>query len=195
MKISTGTITGLTTYPTGGITVTASDLTAVDFAHVTLKVRGPIKHWHPEYSRSGNSFTFKIIEHFYDKSPANTGSVTGLPSGVTAATSSGQTYDTVTHNHSMAHDHASTTSGTPNNGAAGVVTGVAQPNISTHTHPFDPANFTGNTGDESAHTHTWNNIYQHAHSITNTSTNPTFTEMANGTDISAVEFYYLTQEN
>lgn len=196
-RIETNTFSGTSSYPTGGFTINTG-LTTCDFLDVEVLVQGAnLNHHHIEVSRSGANATVKIMRHRYDKSPANTGAVTGLPSGVTASSSSGQTYDASgNHLHTIDHDHPAKQTSSPNGGAGGTPLNAAgSSTVTTHTHNADPPNFTGNSGNENGHTHTWNNIYQHQHSITNTSTDPTLTEIANGTNLSTTTFNYIAVEN
>lgn len=190
-SIWTDTSGAIGSYTTGGITV-ATSLTTVDFALVEIDTTNsnlsiPLFF---QISRSGANFTYKIMVHSFDKLTA-IGNTSGLPSGVTSRASSGGTYDSVTHNHSINHDHAATTSGGPTGGTAGSETTLGSGNYSTHTHSFDVPSITVNSGNESAHTHTWDNIYQHQHSLTNTSTDGTLVELPNGTTFGATRFNYL----
>lgn len=188
VTIKTDSVSGPASYTTGGFTISTGLSTVQQFK---LSVQTPganLPHCHFELSRSGGDVTVKIVKHMHDNMTAF-GSVSGLPSGVSAAVASGQTYDAdAAHTHSIAHDHAATTSTTPTTAGGGVQTAVGGINQTTHTHSFDVPNFTGNSGAGSSHTHTWDNIYQHQHSVTNTATNPNLTEIANGTDLSGATF-------
>lgn len=180
-------------YVTGGFTVPTT-LTAVDFAAVEIEIPGanlggPVLF---TTSRSGANFTFKIMVGTYDKTTA-IGSVTGLPSGVTLATVSGQTYTAdVTHIHDMTHDHPLFISGNAVAGAGGVVIdAVGSKDVLGHNHSTNIPNFIGNTGVGGTHTHTWNDIYEHAHAITNTPINSTYAELANGTVLGLCRLLYI----
>lgn len=180
-------------YTTGGVTI-ATSLASVEFATVEIDTTSaalsvPIMFL---ISRSGANFTFKIMVFSYDKLTA-VGNMTGLPSGVTAATSSGQSYvaDTA-HTHATDHDHGSFTSGNLVTGAGGVaLDAVGSKDVLGHNHAVDIPAFTGTSGVGGSHTHTTNNIYEHQHSLTNTSTDGTFVELANGTTFGATRFNYM----
>lgn len=190
VTVVTESTTGPASYSTATGWVIATGLGTVQQGKVVVAVPGAnLPHCQFRYSRSGGDLTVRIFKHMYDKL-TSVDAVSGLPSGVTARGTSGGTVDTVVHNHSMAHDHPATTSSVPVNGTAATVTGALQNNWDDHTHSFNPPNFTGNTGDESAHTHTLDTIYQHQHSVTNTETDPTLTEIANGTDLSGTTFLW-----
>lgn len=192
MKVETDSFSGPASYSTGGITI-ATGLASVD--HLKLFVSVPGANLPPcvfVYSRSGGNVTVKLMRRRYDKL-TGIGAVTGLPAGVSSAATSGQTYVTEqSHTHSIEHDHGSVTSGTPIAGGGGVTLQAVSPtSISTHTHPFDVPNFTGDSGIPSvAHTHTWNNLYQHQHSTTLTETDPALSELPAGTNLSGATFAY-----
>lgn len=177
--------TGPASYSTGGFTVTTG-LSTVTGATVDIITPGAnIGRVEFDLSFSGADVTVKVMRRNYDQL-TSLGDMTGLPSGVSAASSSGQTYDNESsHIHTNDHDHAvtapSSTMLTPSGGVAALVAGN---NARTHTHTLNIPNFTGNTGTGGAHTHAWNNIYQHQHSITNTSTTATVSELSNGTNLS-----------
>lgn len=189
-KLETSSFTGPASYTTGGHTI-STGLTQVDFANVEIDTPGAnLPHFQVVISRSGANFTYKIMRVQSDQL-TTIDAVSGLPAGVSAAASSGQTYDTVSHLHTMAHDHPATTSTTNTSTGGGTTLDLTSPiSIGAHTHSFNPPNFTGNTGSEAAHTHTWNNIYQHQHSLTQTETNMTLSEIANGTNLSGATLTY-----
>lgn len=184
-------VTGPASYATGGMTVTTT-LAAIDHASAQIAVRGTnLKGCLPVIVRdspSAGSFKVKIMRCTYDKLTAM-GDPSSLPSGVSNRTTSGGTYDSdATHVHSMNHDHAAATSSTMSGQSGGTPTGVLGTEESTHTHSFDPPNFTGNTGVGASHTHTWDSIYDHTHSITQTETNQGLVEATAGTDFSDCTF-------
>lgn len=182
--------TGPNPYDTATGWVIATGLGTVQHGKVVVAVPGAnLPHCEFRYSRNGGNLTVRIYKHMYDKLTA-IGAVSGLPAGVTAPASSGSTYDAnAAHVHSMAHDHAAATSATMTAAGGGaVLDAVGSKDILLHTHSFDPPNFTGNTGAGSSHSHTWDNIYEHAHATTLTETDPTLTEIANGTDLSGTTF-------
>lgn len=191
MKVETHTFTGTASYTTGGFTV-ATGLASVD--HFKLFVTTPganLVHCHFEYSISGANVTVKIVRHRYDQLDSPVGTVNSLPSGVSLRSSSGGTYvaDTV-HTHTINHDHASATTDVAATNGGGVQTAVGGINQSTHTHTVDLPNFTGDTVGTTSHTHTWNSLYQHQHSITQTATSTPLSELPNATDLSGATFYY-----
>lgn len=188
-RIDTGSTTGPASYASG-FTV-ATGLTTLNHFKIIVSVPGVLPHCEFRISRSGANATVRIFRHMYDKL-TSIDAVSGLPSGVTAQSTSGQTYDAdTTHLHSMAHNHPSTTTSTMNGASGGaVVDAIGSKDILTHTHDVDLTNYTGNTGVGGTHTHTWDNIYQHQHSVTNTETDPTLTEITNGTDLSGVTFLW-----
>lgn len=183
----------LGSYTTGGITVPTT-LTSVDFATVEVDTTNaalsvPLFF---QISRSGANFTYKIMVFSYDKLTA-IGNITGLPAGVTAATTSGQSYvaDTA-HTHATDHDHGAFTSGNAVSGAGGVaIDAVGSKDVLGHNHTIDIPAFTGTSGVGGSHTHTSSNLYQHQHSLTNTSTDGTLVELANGTGFGATRFIYM----
>ena len=188
VTVVTESTTGPASYSTATGWVIATGLGTVQQGKVIVSVPGALPHCEFRYSRSGGDLTVHIFKHMYDKL-TSIDAVSGLPSGVTAQGTSGQTYDAdTTHIHSMAHNHGSQTSSTPVSGTAGTVTGALNNSYNLHSHVFDPPNYTGNTGVGDSHTHTWDNIYEHQHSVTNTETNATLTEITNGTDLSGVTF-------
>lgn len=194
--IETGQYTGPASYSTGGFTITTG-LAAVDYGRVEIKTIGAnLPPCHAEYSRSGAGFTVKLMRHRYDKTGTSVGAVAGLPAGVSAAATSGQTYDAdAAHVHTIDHDHAAATSSAVITGGTGVNTTLGSGNLSTHTHSFDVTLFSGNSGAGSSHVHTNNNIYEHQHSLTNTETDLSTSELPNGTDISGTTFIYFALQN
>ncbi len=196
--IWTDSLTGPASYSTGGFTVTTT-LSTVDAFAVNVDVVGanlPAADFDIALNSPGaGQVTIKVMRRAYDKITA-LGDPTGLPAGVSLATSNGQSYvSNTTHTHTMDHDHAATTSSTPTAGGTGVNTTLGSGNQSAHTHSFDPPNFTGSTGAGSGHTHTWNNIYQHQHSVTNTATDVPATELSAGVNLSGTTFNYFAVKN
>jgi len=195
--IWTNVETGPASYSTGGFTVTTT-LANVDSASVKIKVRGanlagclirPVRD-----SPSAGSLKVIIYRCLYDKLTA-LGDLSGLPSGVTTRTTSGGTYDAeAAHVHSMAHDHAAATTSTMAGAAGGIPHALNNIELSTHTHSADPPNFTGNTGAGSSHTHTWDSLYQHQHTPTQTATDMGLVEATAGTDFSDCTFYVLAAD-
>lgn len=192
VEVWTESGTGPASYSTGGFVVTTG-LSTVNQFKAMIGVIGSAPPHNLEYVRnspSAGQVTVKVIRHQYDRTTA-VGDPNGLPSGVTLRSTSGGTYDSESaHVHSMAHDHAAATSGTPNDAGGGAAQQVGGVNQDAHTHSFDPPNYTGNTGVGSSHNHTWNSLYQHAHALTQTATNMSRAELANGTDLSSVTFLY-----
>lgn len=192
--LETDTEVGPASYTTGGFAI-ATTLANIDWANVEVQTPGAnLPHCIFVITRnspSAGSFKVQILRVQYDDL-TSIDSVSGLPSGVTARATSGGTYDNESaHVHSMNHDHAATTSTTNTTAGGGTTLDLTAPiNIGAHTHSFDPPSFTGNTGAGSAHTHVWDNIYEHQHSVTQTETNASLSELANGTDLSGTTFIY-----
>lgn len=185
---------GPASYTTGGFTV-ATGLSTITFANCEVSISGAnLPHHHVVITRnspSAGSFTVKIVTWTMDKL-TSFGALASLPAGVTEAATSGQSYDAdAAHVHSMAHDHAAVTSGTNNlTGGGTTLQPVGPQAISSHTHSFDPPNFTGNTGVGTSHAHTWNNIYQHSHNVTLTTTDFSTAELTAGTDLSGATLIF-----
>lgn len=184
MKIWTDTAAG-PTYATGGVTV-ATGLSTVDFFYV--QISDPGTNLNGAYlfpvSRSGANATYKIMVEHYDKL-TNVGGVTDLPASVSLASANDQTVEAdASHVHPNTHDHPATNSAAATFGGGGVQTAVGGVNSNTHSHTFNPPNFTEDTGAGDSHEHTWNNLYEHNHTPTNTETNATYVELPNGTDLS-----------
>lgn len=193
----TDLITGPASYSTAtGIVITTS-LSSVLFSTVRVDVPGPnlggARGSVTINSPAAGQVTVRILGRFYDKATSVNTSLTGLGGLVSERSTSGGTYvANAVHTHALDHDHAAVTSG----GQAGAVGGsiidlTAPMQIRTHDHSFDPPNHTGNTGAGVSHTHAWDNIYEHNHSITNTETDMTFVELPNGTDLSGLTFNVL----
>lgn len=186
MSIWTEAQAGPASYADGGIPVTTS-LASVEACTVVVSAPGA-NLGQVEFDIALNSpgagqVTIKVMRKVYRKLTAITEPIE-VPANIAVRTTSGGTYLVVNHNHSIAHDHAAATSGTPTAAGGGSTLGVGGIALTTHTHSFDPPNFTGNSGIESGHTHTWDNIYEHQHSVTNTETDVNVTELTAGTDIS-----------
>jgi len=138
---------------------------------------------------SGSDIVVQVRKNIYALL-TSLGDLNNLPSGVTSATTSGQTYDADTaHTHGIDHDHAAATSTATTDSGGGVATSVSG-NMSTHTHSFDPPSFTGTSGAGSSHTHTWNNIYQHQHDLTETDTQLD-TALANPANLTGLVVNYV----
>lgn len=192
VEVWTESGTGPASYATGGFVVTTG-LSTVNQFKAVIGVIGTAPPHNLEYTRNSpgaGQVTVKVVRHTYDRTTA-VGDPSGLPSGVTNRTTSGGTYDNESsHVHTMDHNHAAATSSTPTAAGGGVNTVAGTENQTTHTHSFDPPNFTGNTGAGGSHTHTWDSLYQHAHALTQTATDMSRAELANGTDLSGVTFLY-----
>ena len=195
MNLWTDSQAGTASYPTGGFVI-STGLTAVNGFEMKVSVAGNLGQHHIEWSASGGDVTVKIMRHNYDKLASIT-SVTGLPSGVTAASTSGQNYDAnTTHTHGVGHTHQAFTSSTPNSGSGGIITDVVGPeNFATHTHTVTPPSISVTTPTGVSHLHAISIIYQHSHSITNTATDTASTELANGTDLSGATLLFKALEN
>lgn len=194
--VETDLVSGPTSYTTANKWVITTGLTSLSW--FGLQVVGPgsnLPLGHFEYtldSPSAGKVTIKVLKHQYDKTTA-IGSIIGLPAGVSSASSSGQTYDNESsHTHSMDHNHGAVTSGSASVSGGGTTLDLTAPiAISAHTHSFDVPNFTGNTGAGSAHTHTWDKIYEHQHVVTTAATDMSSAEIADATDLSGATFNYL----
>lgn len=185
---------GTSSYPTGGFTIVTGLASVANF---DVQVGVPGANLGQSIfditlnSPSAGSVKVKVMCEKHDAF-ASIGSVTGLPSGVSLATTSGQLTDTSTHTHDMTHNHAASAASTTMAGQNAASLAVAlQPAFTTHTHTVDLPSFAGNMTANTAHTHTWNNIYQHQHVLTNTQTDLSPTELANGTNLSGTTFIFL----
>lgn len=187
---------GPTSYPTGGFVVdlskTFSSLTFFDNPVVKKGLRGVLPAVRYEIvlnSPTAGKATIKIIRKRYDRT-STVGNVTGQPVGVTVQATSGVASSSESaHTHSIDHDHASQSSTSATVGAGQVLLDAVGPNLSTHLHNIDIPNLTGTSGAGTAHNHTDNSIYQHQHSITQTSTIYASSEMPSTTNLSATTFY------
>lgn len=182
------------TYATGGYTV-ATSLTTVTAADVDIQTPGAnlgrVNYIVIPNTPAGG-FTVKIYRRNFDL--LSFGSPTGLPAGVSNQVTSGQTVASESsHTHDAAHDHAVSSASATMSGGSGQVTQAVTGGVatSTHTHTVNLPNFALTTGAGSSHNHTWDNIYQHQHSITNTTTDLGLTELANGTDLSGATINYV----
>lgn len=195
VTVETESIVGPASYSTATGWVITTGLSTVQHGKVVVSVPGAnLPHCEFRYARSGANLTVRIYRHMYDKL-TSLGAVTGLPAGITAAATAGETYDANTaHVHGIDHNHAAVTSSTMAGAAGGaVIDAVGSKDILIHTHSFDVPSLSGNSGT-TTHTHTWDNIYQHQHSATLTETDPTLTEIANGTDLSGTTFLWRAAE-
>lgn len=196
-NIWTDTAAGPASYTTGGFVVTTT-LSTVAFFNVELNQAGAnlgqVTVDVALNTPAAGQVTVKILRENYDQL-TTVGSPSGLPSGITNRSTSGGTYDTVSHNHTMDHNHAVTpASSTPNSKSTNTLAIALQPAATTHTHTVDLPTLTQDTANESAHSHTWDNIYQHQQTLTNTTTDLATTELASTTDISGATFNYLATD-
>lgn len=185
---------GTNSYPTGGFTITTS-LSTLTYFDVRVKTPGAnlgqVVCDVTLNSPGAGQATVKLVRANYDK-VTTIGSPTSLPSGVSNRSSSGGTVDTVSHSHSIDHNHAATpASTTPSGASVNVLASAASPNVTTHTHTMDLPNHTGTSGAEAAHNHTFDVLYQHQQTLTNTQTDLAGSELANGTDLSGTTFDFL----
>lgn len=145
----TDEILGPVSYASGGFVV-STGLASLNFFSLETKIPGAnLPPCHFEYSLNtpaAGQATVKIVRHQYSRTPS-LGSVSSLPAGVTAQSSSNQTYDVESvHTHNMDHNHGAVTSSTNTLAGGGTTLDLTGPiNISSHTHSFDVPNFTGNT--------------------------------------------------
>lgn len=186
--------TATASYPTGGFVVTTT-LTSVKSMDVTVNTPGSLGQVHficvPDSPGAGQ-VTVKVMRDTYKK--LSLGSPTGLPSGVTAPSSSGQTVASESsHTMDLTHGHTISAASTTMANGSGLVTQVAVGggNTSTGTHTVTIPSASFNTGAGSAHDHTWNNIYQHQHGVTNTATDVALVEVTNGTDLSSATLNFM----
>lgn len=198
VTVETDQVAGPASYAAGGFTV-STGLSTVNWFEVTVATRGanlPASVFNYTLnSPSAGQVTVKVyrvpVDEFASGETAST--LTGLPSGVTSQSTSGQSYDNEqAHTHGFTHDHGSVTSGTPANGTAGVNVAVGGPSEGGHTHGVNPPSFSPGSGiPEAVHAHTWDNLYQHGHTVTNTTTDCFTTELAAGTNLSGTSFDYV----
>lgn len=140
-------------------------------------------------SPSAGRATVKIMRKRYNKVTV-VGNASGQPAGVTIQTVSGQSSGAGgSHTHTYTHDHPSFSSGATNNSGGAVLLNAVGPNHSTHTHTLDIGSVSPTSGAESAHAHVDNTIYQHAHSVTYTTSNLVSVELANATDLSGTTWF------
>lgn len=186
-----------TSYPTGGfvvdLTKTFSTINFVDNPVVKKGSRGAnlpsVRYEITRNSPVAGKATIKIMRKRYDRT-STIGNVSGQPVGVTVQATSGVTTTSeASHIHSMGHDHGSFTSGTAGVGAGQVLLDALGPSLATHTHTLDIPNFTGNSGAGTSHNHVDNTIYEHSHSVTQTSTVYTTSEIPNATDLSGTTWF------
>lgn len=163
------------------VSVPGANLGAIQF-HVTPN------------SPSAGQATIKAMRRNFSK--LSFGAPTGLPSGVTAPTSSGQSLTSESaHTMDITHGHnASAASGALQDAAAGqtvtqALTGGVNTSTHTHTVTISSASFTSGAG--SSHTHLWDNIYAHLHNFSNAATDTALAELANGTDLSGATLNLL----
>lgn len=193
-QIWTDQLAGPASY-SGGIVVT-TDLASVAFFSAEIDNPAALESVEFRYelnTPSAGQVRVRLRRATYQQ-PTAVGNMSGLPSGVTARGTSGGTYSGVGHVHTGSHDHAPTgASDPPASGGTGTIVLAATPNMSTHTHTVDFPSGGTSLVSESAHTHTWNTIYEHQHGITNTTTAVDRTELS-GTDLSGVSFTYLATD-
>lgn len=186
--------TGPASYATGGMVVTTG-LASVGGASVVVDTAGglmPVEVEVAVNAPGAGQVTLRLLRRRYDKL-TGVGNMTGLPAGITAGTVSGGVTDADTgHVHALDHDHAAATSAAMSASGAGTPVDVTGPlNIGTHTHSFNPPAHTGNTGPDGTHTHTFNSLYEHQHTVTQTATDTTLSEVPAGTDLSGATLTIL----
>lgn len=193
VSVETNTFTGPASYATGGIVITTT-LSTVNMFDIQIQTAdADLNSFRPVVSRNSpgaGQVTVQLMRKQYDKL-TDVGAVSGLPSGVTARSTSGGTYDANTdHVHPNDHNHTAATSATMAGAAGGaLLDAVGSKDILIHTHSFDPPAFTGDVGT-TTHTHTLNSIYQHQHTVTNTETTVSLSELPNATNISGATFIW-----
>lgn len=192
LSVWTDSAVGPASYTAGGFVITTG-LTSVQSFEASISAAGAnLGQVGFEYDLNtpvAGQVTVRPLRETYAKLTSMT-DPTGLP--VATATTSGQSFDTDTHTHVFAHDHAVSPASTANaGGAGGVVALPASPAASTHTHTVDLVNFIPTTGTSAPHTHTLSIIYQHQHSVTNTTTTGHVTEIPDTTDLSGATLNYV----
>ncbi len=197
--ISTDTVTGPASYAAGGFTI-ATGLTNCGVLDIQLIAPGAnLPACRLEVTRnspSAGNVKVKVMVESYQKVPSTLGAVSGLPAGVTARATSGGTYNTTTHTHAIDHDHPATAaSAGPTSQTAATLAVALQPNVTTHTHTLDLPNLVANAVVETAHVHTWDNVYQHQHSLTNTQTDVALAELTAATDISGATWQWMASDS
>lgn len=191
-----GEIPGPSSYSSGGFTVdldaTVTDLNFFKLAVKTIGVLPSVEYrvtLNPPANRG--KAVVSLFRKRYDR-VSSLDSITGQPAGVTIQTVSGQTSSSESsHTHDASHNHAAQASAAMTAAGAGVDTDALAPAIDTHTHSVDLPNLSVTTGAGSSHNHTDNTIYQHQHVAGLTTTNLARVEIANGTDLSGVRFYFV----
>lgn len=186
--------TGPASYPTGGfvLTTTLSTVKAFDVIVQTVGNLGRSRFVLLLDTPSPGQVTVKVMRENFNL--YSTGAITGLPSGVTGQTASGQNLTAeAAHTMDITHGHSVSAASATMTGGSGLVTQAATGgvNTSTHTHTITIGNAAFTSGAGSSHTHTWNNIYGHQHNITETVTNVALTELANGTDLSTATMNFF----
>lgn len=201
VTVNTDSVSGPASYAAGGFVI-ATGLATVGFLDIQLIAPGANLPAHRlEVARDtpvAGSATIKVMVESYQKLPATLGNVSGLPGSVSARATSGgvESVFTTGHIHTIDHNHAVTPASTAPAGASAATLALAlQPNATTHTHTLDLPNFTGNTAAiVFDHTHIWNSIYQHQHSVTNTETNVALAELTAGTNISGASWQWMAAD-
>jgi hypothetical protein len=198
VRIETNSFTGPAYLDQTTPIIITTGLTTVNHFQLFVSVRGAnlstaVFRW-TRNSPAAGQVSINMDQRYYEALLSIEG-MAGLPAGVTEQFTAGQTYDNESaHTHNMDHNHAAVTSGANNlTGGGTTLDAVGSPNIESHTHSFDPPNFVGNTGPGSAHTHTFDNIYQHQHSATNTETDRT-TAQTVAINLSGATFFYRATE-
>lgn len=198
-KITTGNISGPASYSAGGFTLDLSaSFSSLNFLKLIEETPGALPDVEYEVlmdrTASGavayGQVAIKLVRPRYDK--FSIGNVTGLPSGVTAQTSkfAAATSTGSSHTHSTTHDHPATNSSTPTAAGLGVDSAAGRPDIAGHTHSVDVPSEVFTSG-ASTHAHDRSFEYNHGHGTTQAETDATLTEVANGTNLSAVTWRYL----
>lgn len=188
---------GPTSYSTGGmvidLTKTFSLINFFDNPVVKKGSRGSnlpaVRYEIAINSPDDGKATVKIVRKRYDRT-STVGAVSGQPSGVTVQAASGVASSSESsHTHSFDHNHGSFTSAAASTGAGQVLLDALGPSLAGHTHTLDLPNLTGTSGAGTSHNHTDNSIYEHSHSITQTSTVYASSELPNATDLSGTTWY------
>lgn len=188
---------GPASYTGGGFTVVTT-LTTVASFDAWIDTAGPnlgaVSFEFILNSPSAGSVKVKVLQEKFNLLDS-LGGPTGLPAGVTSPASSGSNVATETpHSHAIDHDHPIVTSGLLSGGLGTVTQALLNAvNSSTHTHTVDLALLTGTSGTQT-HQHTWNNIYAHAHTVTQSTVDVGLTQIIGGTNLSGALLNYIASD-
>lgn len=193
-SVKTYTVTGPSSYATGGFLVDGStDFTWLGFIRPIITTVGSLPPVEFEIllnvdlagAEALGKGVVKLVRRRYDL--PTIGAVSGQPGGVTVQSSlSSNTTTGSSHTHSYDHGHGTITSGAMVQGGAGSTAAVS-PDALGHTHNITVASVAKTSGT-STHTHTRPFEYAHRHSFTQADAAIDLVEVANGTNLSSTTF-------